>query len=400
MNKAICLYLHVHQPYRVRDYTIFDAGQRSDYFDQPDHRGNRQILDKVADKSYVPTNAILLHLLQAYPQFRITLSITGVLLEQLAAWRPDVLESFRQLVATGRVEIMAETYHHSLAFFYSEEEFNQQVEMHHQAIAKYLNAPRPTSFRNTELAYNNDLAAWAEAAGYRTIIAEGWDPILGWRSSNHVYRPTGTSSIKLLTKNYKLSDDLAFRFGDKNWPEYPMTASKFSHWLSQTDNAEVFNLFMDYETFGEHQWDDSGIFDFLAHLPHEWLKTDGHTFLTVSEASEEFEPKDYIDVPQTISWADTERDLSAWMGNAMQIEALRAVYDLRPKVMQTNDLQMIETWRKLTTSDHFYYMSTKYWNDGDVHAYFSPFSSPYEAQISYMNVLLDIKARLAKDGLL
>jgi len=398
MSKAIVLYLHVHQPYRVRHYTVFDAAVRHDYFDS--HEGNptnnADILKKVAEKSYIPTNAMLLELLQKHPEFKLSLSITGTVLEQFEAWAPNVLESFKKLVETGRVEIVAETFHHSLAFFYSKSEFEIQVRMHTEKIQKLFGVT-PTAFRNTELAYNNEVAAWADKAGYKAILSEGWDPVLGWRSPNYVYRPKGTEQIRLLMKNYKLSDDIAFRFGDREWKEWPLTADKFSHWLSEDPDATNFDLFMDYETFGEHQWSESGIFDFLKALPDEWLKTDGHTFMTVSEAAA-IKSVGEIDVPHTITWADTERDLSAWLGNGMQHEAITAVYDLEDGIIATGDWDLIEDWRRLQTSDHFYYMCTKWWSDGDIHAYFSPYETPYEAYMNFINAYHDLRARLLAKG--
>ncbi|MCA9325682.1 glycoside hydrolase family 57 protein [Candidatus Saccharibacteria bacterium] len=398
-TKAIVLYLHVHQPYRVRHYTALDTGKTHDYFDADyDHQtSNERILKKVAEKSYLPTNKRLLKLLEHHPEFKLSLSITGTVLEQLEKWSPDVLRSFQDLVKTGRVEIVAETYHHSLAFFYSRPEFEIQVDMHKAKVMELFGV-EPAVFRNTELSYNNDIAAWAEQAGYKGVLAEGWDPVLDWRSANYVYRPTGTDHIKLLMKNYKLSDDIAFRFGDREWAEWPLTADKFAHWLSETGDATNFDLFMDYETFGEHQWEDSGIFEFLETLPAEWLKGEGHTFMTVSEACDAFEPVDEIDVQFTTTWADTERDLSAWLGNKIQQQSIHALYDLQDSILHTGDLALIEDWRRLQTSDHFYYMCTKWWNDGDIHAYFSPYDSPYEAYINFMNAYHDLRFRLSEKG--
>lgn len=400
MSKAIVLYLHVHQPFRIRHYTVFDSGAAHDYFDAAyeDTASNERILQKVAQKSYLPTNARLLQILRDNPEFKVSLSITGTVIEQLQRWSPEALQSFVDLCATGRVEIVAETYHHSLAFFYSRAEFEMQVDMHRRKIQEIF-GQTPQVFRNTELAYNNDLAYWADRAGYKGILAEGWDPVLGWRSPNFVYRPTYTDRIRLLMKNYKLSDDIAFRFGDSNWAEYPLTADKFSHWLSEDPNATNFNLFMDYETFGEHMWHESGIFDFLEHLPKEWLRTPGHTFMTVSEVIDTFEATDQVDMPQTVTWADTERDLTAWLGNAMQTSSIKALYSLQDQVIASNDLALIEDWRKLQTSDHFYYMCTKWFSDGDVHAYFSPYDTPYEAYINFTNAYRDLQLRLIQKGI-
>jgi alpha-amylase len=399
MSKAIVLYLHVHQPYRIRHYTIFDAGVEHDYFDASydERASNERILQKVAEKSYLPTNARLLQLLRTHPEFKLSLSLSGLVIEQLERWSPEALQSFKDLCATGQVEIVAETFHHSLAFFYSRTEFEMQVGMHRRKVEEVF-GQTPKVFRNTELAYNNEVAAWADQAGYKGILTEGWDPVLDWRSPNFVYRPVGTENIRLLMKNYKLSDDIAFRFGDRDWAEWPLTADKFAHWMSEDKQATNFNLFMDYETFGEHQWEASGVFDFLEHLPGEWLKTDGNTFMTVSEVIDNFEPVDEVDVPQIITWADTERDLSAWIGNAMQGSSIQALYDLESRVLGTGDWALIEDWRRLQTSDHFYYMCTKWFNDGDIHAYFSPYETPYEAYINFMNAFRDLQFRLAEKG--
>lgn len=403
MSKSVVLYLHAHQPWRVKPYSVFQAGHDHQYFNDetPDtDTNNRFIIDKVSAKSYLPTNAVLKELLLKHPEFRISLSITGTLIEQLEAWRPDVLQSFKELVATGKVEIVAETYYHSLAFFYSRGEFVRQVAMHAQKIREVFGVS-PTAFRNTELSYNNDLAYWADEAGYKAIITEGWDPILEWRSANYIYQPSYTSDIRLLMKNYKLSDDVAFRFSNKEWSEWPLSTEKYCHWLSETDGGgDVINLFMDYETFGEHQWADTGIFEFLRAFPAEWLKTEGHDFKTITEAAESYESKGYIDIPQTITWADTERDLTAWLGNDMQVDAIHALYKYERAVLDSNDIELIADWRKLTTSDHFYYMCTKWFSDGDVHAYFSPYDSPYNAFMYYMNAWRDVHGRIIEKGLL
>ncbi|MCA9328908.1 glycoside hydrolase family 57 protein, partial [Candidatus Saccharibacteria bacterium] len=401
MSKSIVLYLHAHQPWRVKPYSVFDAVTDHVYFndESPDtETNNRFIIDKVSEKSYLPTNAVLKDLLLQYPNFKVSLSITGTLIEQLEVWRPDVLQSFKDIVATGKVEIVAETYYHSLAFFYSRAEFVKQVSKHAQKIQDVFGV-MPTAFRNTELSYNNDLAYWADEAGYKAIITEGWDPVLGWRSPNYVYRPSHTENIRLLMKNYRLSDDVAFRFSDRNWSEWPLTTEKYCHWLSESDGAgDVINLFMDYETFGEHQWADTGIFDFLRAFPAEWLKTEGHDFKTITEAVDSYEAIDFIDVPQTITWADTERDLTAWLGNPMQHDAVRALYRVERQIIDTQDADLINDWRKLQTSDHLYYMCTKWFSDGDVHAYFSPYSSPYDAFRYFMNAWRDMQVRLLDKG--
>ncbi len=396
-HRAIVLYLHVHQPYRVRPYSVFDAGYLHDYFDEPDQdarHNNRQVLIKVAESSYLPTNAILLELLNQHPDFALSLSITGTVLEQMRDWHPQALESFAALVRTGRVELVAETYYHSLAFFYSRFEFEKQVRMHQELLLELFGV-RPRVFRNTELMYNNDLAFWADRAGYRGILAEGWDPILAWRSPNYVYKPAYTDNIRLLMKNYRLSDDLAFRFSNKQWQQWPLTAEKYAGWINSLDPAQTnVNLFMDYETFGEHQWAQSGILDFLKHFPEEFLKKPGNSFMTLSQAIEAFDPVDSVDTPYTTTWADSERDMSAWTGNALQQESLRLLYGLEERVLLSGDHALIKDWRRLQTSDHVYYMCTKWFRDGDVHAYFSPYDSPYDAFIYFSNVLKDIELRL------
>ncbi len=398
-QKSIILYLHVHQPFRLRHYTTFDAGQFHNYFDSSADApsNNESLIHKVAEKSYLPANQKLLELLDKHPEFKLNLSISGTALEQFEQWSPATLKSFQALTKTGRTEILGETYHHTLAFFHSQSEFETQVELHRQKIKSLFNQT-PTAFRNTELAYNNDLGVWADKSGYKAILAEGWDPILGWRSPNFVYRPPYTEKVKILLRNYHLSDDITFRFGDRTWAGWPLTADKFAHWLSESGDATNFGLFMDYETFGEHQWSDSGIFDFLEHLPEEWLKTNDHRFLNVSEATEQIETKDILDMPETITWADTERDLSAWTGNPMQQQAIQAIYQLQNAVINSGDQQILNDWRKLQTSDHFYYMCTKWFNDGDIHAYFSPYDTPYEAFMNYMNAWHDLRFRLMELG--
>lgn len=398
MNKrGITLYLHVHQPHRVRDYTVFDTATNHNYFIDPDplgDRNNEKIFRKVADKSYRPMNALLEKLLHAHPDFKVSLSITGTLIEQAEQWGPDVIESFQRLVATGRVEIVAETYYHSLAFFYSRTEFEAQVEAHKQKIRELFGV-ETSVFRNTELAYNDQLAQWADGYGFKGILAEGWDPILDWRSPNFVYRPEGTENIALLMKNYRLSDDLAFRFSNKGWTEWPLTADKYTEWTTASiADQPLINLFMDYETFGEHQWADTGIFDFFEEFVGRWLSDENNTFYTVSEAAEAHEPAGTISMPATVTWADSERDLTAWLGNSMQQEAMHHLYALEKDVLRSGDMDLINDWRRLQTSDHAYYMCTKWFTDGDVHAYFSPYESPYDAFLYYMNAIRDVRWRL------
>ena len=349
----------------------------------------------MANKCYLPANRLLLDLIRRFEgRFRIAYSITGVLLEQLHSFSPEVISTFDALAETGCVEFLAETYYHSLSFLYSRDEFIEQVNKHVETI-EHMFGQKPRVFRNTELIYNNDLAALVESLGnFDAIITEGANYILGSRSPNFVYHPKGCSRLKLLLKNYSLSDDIAFRFSNRNWSEWPLTAEKYAQWIHNVNgNGNVVNLFMDYETFGEHQWEDTGIFDFMHHLPEYILKHPDNDFKTPSEIARSYEPVDTFDVPHLISWADTERDLSAWLGNAMQSNAIHELYRLEKKIKKTGNEKIIADWRKLQASDHFYYMCTKYFADGDVHKYFNPYDSPYDSYINFMNVLDNLHSR-------
>jgi alpha-amylase len=396
---TICPYFHVHQPFRIKKYRIFDIGNDHEYFN--DESGtdldNKWIMEKVANKSYIPTTEVLQELLDRHPEFKFALSFSGVVLDQMEEYTPDVLDRFKRLVDSGRVELLADTYHHSLAFFYSEREFGRQVAQHRKTLKRIFNAPDPKVFRHTELCYNNDLAHWAEKNGYLGIMAEGWDPVLGWRSPNYLYHPKGHNKIKVLLKNYRLSDDIAFRFGNKNWEGWPLSAEKYADWVfSHHGDGNTINLFMDFETFGEHQWEDTGIFDFMRELPNKLLQHPDVSFKTPSETIESYPAVGEIDVEGVLTWADTERDLTAWLGNDIQQSSIRALYDMEEEVMRTGDKELIEDWRRLQTSDHFYYMCTKWDSDGDVHKYFSPYESAYDAHIAFMNALNDMRIRLSK----
>jgi len=393
---TVCPYFHVHQPFRVKNYRVFDIGEDTEYFNDMSGTDvdNRFIVEKVANKSYRPTNKVLKELLDKHPEFRFNLSFSGTVLDQFEMYAPDVLESFQELVATGRVEILADTYHHSLAFFYSVPEFKRQVKQHERKIQKLFGV-KPRVFRNTELSYRNDLAKWCEDNGYIGIMSEGWEKYLGWRSPNHLYRPPGCSKIKVLLKNYKLSDDVAFRFGNKEWADFPLSADTYANWINaHHGDGSTVNLFMDYESFGEHQWEDTGIFDFLRHLPEMVLRHPDSGFKTATETVQAYDTAGEYDVPDVLTWADTDRDLTAWTGNDIQQDAIAATYRMERDVMRTKNRHLIETWRKLQTSDHFYYMCTKWSNDGDVHAYFSPYKSPYDAYVNFMNALSDLQLRV------
>jgi alpha-amylase len=388
---SVVFYFQVHQPYRLRRYTIFDSDTH--YFD--DYR-NEQILRKVASKCYLPTNQLLLDLINQHNgNFRVSFSLTGTVLSQMQRWMPEAIESFKALARTGCVEFIAETNYHSLAFLYNREEFANQIALHSDLMEE-LFGQRPRVFRNTELTYNNDVAHVIEDLGFNAILTEGADFVLGYRSPNFIYSPPHCANVRMLLKNYRLSDDIAFRFGNRGWKEWPMTAEKFTNWVDQINgNGYVCNLFMDYETFGEHQWADTGIFEFMRALPGSILATQKNDFLTVSQAVERYPAAGEVDVPHMISWADTERDLSAWLGNSMQANALHDVYALADEVLASGDEVLIDDWRKLQTSDHFYYMCTKWFADGDVHKYFNPYESPYDAYINYMNILDNVRGRLA-----
>lgn len=396
MNRpVITLYLHVHQPWRLREFSAFDIANNHDYFTGNGTQDNSQIFHKVANKSYRPMNDLLEKLLQIHPDFKLSLSFSGLFLDQAQEFAPDVLASFQRLVATGRVEVLASPYHHSLAFFYSRSEFNRQVALHVAKIEELFRV-KPQVLVNTELAYNDELAAWAQEHGYRGVLAEGWDTVLGWRSPNYVYRAAGTESVGLLLRNYSLSDDIAFRFSNRHWKDWPLTTQKYLNWLNDS-YGQLINLFMDYETFGEHQWKDSGIFDFFADFVQRWI-VDGGRFSTVSEALAEHQPTSELSMPRTVTWADSERDLSAWNGNDLQKQALKLLYDLEPSVLATGNAGLINDWRRLQASDQLYYMCTKWAADGDIHSYFSPYDSPYDAFLSYMNALRDIRWRVRNLG--
>ncbi len=387
---SVSFYFQVHQPYRLRPYTIFDTG--TDYFDEC---RNARICRKVVDKCYLPANRLLLELIRRHRgRFRVAFSITGVLLEQFREYTPEVLASFQELAATGCVEFLAETYYHSLSFLFSPDEFAEQVEAH-RALVRDLFGQTPRVFRNTELIYNNALAERIEQiGGFDAILAEGADHILGYRSPNYVYRPPNTRRLKLLLKNYRLSDDIAFRFSNRDWAEWPLRAEKFAHWVNAVNgNGYVVNLFVDYETFGEHQWQDTGIFDFLRCLPSEIFKHPDADFKTPGEVANAYEAVGTVDMPHFVSWADIERDLSAWLGNPMQHSALTELYRLEKAVKASGDPDILTSWRRLQISDHFYYMCTKWFADGDVHKYFNPYNSPYDSYINFMNVLDNLRSR-------
>lgn len=389
---SICMYFQVHQPHRLTKFQFFNIGTSKKYYDEEKNRG---ILNRIAEKCYLPTTRLLKELIGKHPGFKVSFSFSGVALDQFEQYCPEVLRTFQDIVETGNVEILSETYYHSLAFIYSPEEFEEQIRLHAKRIQK-LFGQKPRVLRNTELMYSNELAEKAEEMGYEAVLIEGADKVLGWRSPDFVYKPVN-AKIKLLLKNYRLSDDVAFRFSQRSWKEWPLTAEKYARWINQINgNGVTCNLFMDYETFGEHQWESTGIFEFLRHLPAELLKHPDNDFKFPSEVAYANEPVGELDIPEYISWADIERDLSAWLGNDMQRSALKLLYRIERGVKDSKDKELLEDWRRLQTSDHFYYMCTKWFNDGDVHKYFNPYDSPYDAFITFMNILKDMQHRVAQ----
>jgi len=381
----------------MRKYPIFDIGKNHNYFDTVK---NKEIILKVAKKCYIPANNLMIELLHKHPEFKISYSLSGVFLEQCEDSCPLLIDSFQELSDTGQVEILSETYHHSLASLQSEQEFKDQIQLHKKKIYE-LFKQKPAVFRNTELIFNNHLANFVQNLGYKGILAEGADKILDKKSPNFVYSPKTAGKIKLLLRNYRLSDDIAFRFSNRSWKEWPLTVEKYCTWLNNNEEKNnCVNLFMDYETLGEHQWKDSGIFNFIRSLPINILKNSKNNFMTPSELVQNYEAIAELDTHKMVSWADTERDLSAWNGNDMQRSALSSIFKIEKEVKSSNDKELLNDWRKLTTSDHFYYMCTKWFNDGDVHKYFNPYKTPYEAYISYMNIINDLMIRLDMDPLL
>ncbi len=385
----ICIYAQVHQPWRLRRYRLFEVGAGGPYFDD---ETNARILRRVADKCYLPANRLLLDLVRRTDgRFKVALSLTGTLVDQLRRWAPDALDSFRALAASGGVELLGETYHHSLAALGDAAEFEAQVAMHRRMVEAEF-GQRPTVFRNTELIYWDGLAPAIAAQGFRGVMVEGADHVLGWRSANHVYEAASAPGLRLLPRNYRLSDDVGFRFGQRSWEGWPLTAEKYAAWLAASGGTSA-HLYVDYETFGEHQWSETGIFDFLRHLPDACAR-EGMAFVHPSALAAR-EPVATLAFPEPTSWADAERDTSAWLGNRIQRAAHARLYDLRPAVVASGSAERLDAWRRLTTSDHVYYMCTKHFADGDVHKYFSPYETPYDAFVAFMNVAQDLAQSVA-----
>ncbi|MEM5801745.1 MAG: glycoside hydrolase family 57 protein [Candidatus Aenigmatarchaeota archaeon] len=409
---SILLGFEIHQPLRVKHLPgpseHLEDEKLVDHFFSSNGL-NKYVFDRASQKCYYPTTHILLELIDTFKgqkrEFKCAFNMSGVWLEQCEKWQPDLLELFRQVAKTGRAEFLASTYFHSLAgLFKNKEEFKEQIKMQTQAIKDFLGV-KPSVFINTEMIYNNLIAKTVEDLGFKAIFTEGVDRILTWRSPNYVYARGPVSEndkplkerIRVFTRNYRLSDDVGYRFSAKNWNEWPLTAEKYSIWLSSTP-GQIITLFMDYETFGEHQPEDSGIFFFLKALPWKIFDWQNLDFVLPSEAAQKYEPLGEIDVHEnnTISWADMERDTSAWLGNSMQKMTFEELERLETLVKQ-NGQQHIRMWRLLQQSDLLYYMCTKWWNDGDVHKYFSPFATPHDAFINTITGLSEIKVRVIKE---
>ena len=390
MKKSVCLYFQVHQPTRLRQYRFFDIGKDSHYYD--DYM-DRTILHRIAERCYLPMNRILLDLIKEYGKdFKVTFSITGSALEQFDRYEPEVVNSFKELAATGQVEFLAETYYHSLAALANEGEFKHQVEKHVKAIEDHFGMT-PKAFRNTELVYSDAIGRQVYNLGFKTVLTEGARHILGWKSPDYIYSNPTQPGQKLLLRNYQLSDDIAFRFSDKGWEDWPLTSEKFLSWLKASE-GEIVNLFMDYETFGEHQKEASGIFDFMRYMPGTVIKDGSFEFTTPTLAARKHKAVADIEVPDPISWADEERDVTAWLGNELQQDAFNKLYEQSEKLALLNNPVLWEDFGHLQESDHLYYMSTKFFSDGEVHSYFNPYNTPYEAFINYMNALSDFIIRI------
>ncbi|MBN1251086.1 MAG: glycoside hydrolase family 57 protein [Bacteroidales bacterium] len=390
--KNICFYFQVHQPFRLKNYRFFNIGSDHNYYNE---YSNRTIMRKVAEKCYLPTNQLMLDLINSNgSKFKISYSISGTAIDQFELYAPDVLESFKKLAETGCVEFISETYSHSLSALKSKKEFYTQIEAHKAKIEEHF-GQTPQVFRNTELIYSDKVGEMIADLGYKAMLTEGAKHILGWKSPNYLYFNALNPKLKILLKNFKLSDDIAFRFSNKAWEEWPLTTEKFVYWINNIDKKEeVINLFMDYETFGEHQWAETGIFDFMRALPNAVFSNSEFKFSTPSEVADSHQPIAAYNVPYPISWADEERDLTAWLGNELQDEAFDKLYQLEEIVNTINDKDILKDWRYLQTSDHFYYMCTKFFSDGDVHMYFNPYDTPYQAFINFMNILSDFILRL------
>ena len=389
--RAICFYFQIHQPFRLKNYRFFDIGNDHYYYDD---FANDDIITRIAQRSYMPANQMLLDMIREHgKKFKVAFSISGTALEQLEQYVPEFIDSMKELAATGCVEFLSETYAHSLSSLTDPEEFEMQVKEHDEKILQ-LFGQKPKVLRNTELIYDDDIASHVAAMGFKGVITEGAKHILGWKSPNYLYKAASAPKLKLLMKNSKLSDDITFRFGSPDWSEYPLTADKYINWIdSLPEEEQLVNLFMTYETFGELQARETGIFEFMKALPR-FAAEKGIVFMTPSEVVSKIKPIGEMPVMHPISWADEARDTSAWLGNILQEEAVGKLYSIGERVRLCDDKRIRQDWYRLQASDHFFYMSTKHSDDGSVHSHFSPYDSPYSAFTNYMNVLSDFMIRL------
>ena len=396
MAKVLSLYFHVHQPNRLRKFSIYHDSHRSirkAYFDDG---LNKEIFLRVTKKCYLPATKLLFQNLVEYEdRFRVAFSITGVWVEYAKRWAPALLDLFRAMVDSGHVTLLGETYYHSLASLYEDKtEFVEQVK-DHKTLIKDIFGKEPKVFRNTEAIYDNSIAQTVKKMGFNGMITEGADHILNGRSPNHIYRDRD-KKLPVILRNFKFSDDIAFRFSARSWEGWPLTAEKFANWVKQAP-GDLATVYVDYETFGEHQWPETGIHKFLQDLPKEVLKRD-IDFLTPLMCIKRFKPKGELDVPLAISWADQSRDVSTWLGNPLQQQCFDELRDMEKMVKETKDEELLHTWRLLQTSDNLYYLSTKTQADGEVHRYFSPYGSPYDAFVNYVNIIRDLKHRTEGDN--
>lgn len=388
---AICFYFQIHQPFRLKNYRFFDIGNDHYYYDD---FANDDIITRIAHRSYLPANEMLLDIIKQHgKKFKVAFSISGTALEQFEQYVPEFIDSMKELAATGCVEFLSETYAHSLAALEDVDEFVAQVKAHDEKIYQ-LFGQRPKVFRNTELIYSDDIAAIVASLGFKGAITDGAKHILGWKSPNYLYNAASAPKLKLLLKNSKLSDDISFRFSNTDWNGYPLTADKYIDWIASLPQEEqLVNLFMNYETFGELQPRESGIFEFMKALPH-FAAQRNVQFWTPSEVIAKLKPVSELTVPSPISWADEARDTSAWLGNTLQQEAVKKLFSIGERVRLCQDKRIKQDWNYLQASDHFFYMSTKHNSDGNVHSHYSPYDSPYTAFTNYMNVLSDFMIRV------
>jgi len=394
-KKVVCMHFEVHQPFRLKRYRFFDLGNDHYYYDD---YANESIMQRIAARCYLPATRLLIDLIKKHKgKFRISFSISGLAIDQFKLYAPEVIDAFRELAETGAVEFIAETDSHSLASLKGRDEFEKQISMHTRKLEELFGV-KPTAIRNTEMIYSDQIGEWMADMGYKVTLTEGAKHILGWKSPNFVYCNAINPRLKVLLRNFVLSDDIAFRFSNQDWIEWPLTATKYAGWINKiSSTGDVVNIFMDFETFGEHHKKETGIFDFIAHLPGAIFKKTPFVFMTPSEIADNFQPVSAVSVPSPISWADEERDLTAWLGNDLQTAAFEKLNELSGRLLTCSTDELLKDWTYLQSSDHFYYMSTKFFSDGAVHAYFNPYETPYDAFMNYMNILSDFEIRINRE---